>query len=120
MADDALNLCKTKRRDGRAKMHRGTTPTLEIKLTGIDVSKLESIYITLKQYKKQVTKEMQDITVDEISNTLYVPLSQEDTLSLARGYVYVQMRAVTKEGLAVASNIAMKTMEEILKEGVIT
>lgn len=101
-------------------MRRGTTPTLEIKITGIDVTQLESIYITLSQYKKQVTKEIQDITIDELNNTLYVPLSQEDTLSLTRGYVYVQMRAVTKDGLAVASEMQMTTMEEILKEGVIT
>lgn len=99
---------------------RGTTPTLEIKITGIDVLELESIYVTLKQYQKEVTKSTEDITIDEISNTLYAPLSQEDTLLLSRGYVYVQMRAVTKDGLAVASDIAMKTMEEILKEGVIT
>lgn len=101
-------------------MIRGTTPTLEIKITGIEVTELESIYVTLSQYQKQVTKQTEDITAEEISNTLYVPLSQEDTLTLARGYVYVQMRAVTKDGLAVASEIVMKTMEEILKEGVIT
>lgn len=101
-------------------MQRGTTPTLEIKLTGIEVAELESIYITLSQHKKQVTKETQDITIDELNNTLYALLSQEDTLSLARGYVYIQMRAVTKNGLAVASEMQMITMEEILKEGVIT
>lgn len=101
-------------------MIRGTTPTLEIKITGIDVSELESIYITLSQHQKQVTKSTEDITIDEITNTLYAPLSQEDTLTLSRGYVYVQMRAVTKDGLAVASDIKTTTMEEILKEGVIT
>lgn len=101
-------------------MIRGTTPTLEVKITGIEIAELESVYITLKQYQKEVTKSTEDITVDEISNTLYIPLSQEDTLTLSRGYVYVQMRAVTKDGLAVASEIVMKTMEEILKEGVIT
>lgn len=100
-------------------MRRGTTPTLEIKVTGIEVKKLESIYITLSQYKKQVTKSTEDITVDEISNTLYVPLSQEDTLTLTRGYVYIQMRAVTKDGLAVASGIKMVPVEEILKGDVI-
>lgn len=100
-------------------MRRGTTPTLEIKVTGIEVTELESIYITLSQYKKQVTKFTEDITVDEISNTLYVPLLQEDTLSLSRGYVYVQMRAVTKDGLAVASGIKMVPVEEILKGDVI-
>lgn len=101
-------------------MIRGTTPTLEIKITGIEVTELENIYITLKQYQKEVTRSTEDITIDEMSNTLYVPLSQEDTLTLSRGYVYVQMRAVTKDGLAVASDVKMTTMEEILKEGVIT
>lgn len=100
-------------------MRRGTTPTLEIKVTGIEVSELESIYITLSQYKKQVTKETEDITVDELNNSLYVPLLQEDTLSLTRGYVYIQMRAVTKDGLAVASEIKMVPVEEILRGGVI-
>lgn len=101
-------------------MIRGTTPTLEIRITGIEVAKLKSIYTTLSQHQKQVTKTTEDMTIDEITNTLYVPLSQEDTLTLSRGYVYVQMRAVTKDGQAVASEIVMKTMEEILKEGVIT
>lgn len=100
-------------------MRRGTTPTLEIKVTGIEVAELERIYITLSQYQKQVTKTTEDITIDEITNTLYVPLSQEDTLTLSRGYVYVQMRAVTKDGLAVASGIKMVPVEEILKGGVI-
>lgn len=100
-------------------MRRGTTPTLEIKVTGIEVMELESIYVTLSQYKKQVTKSTEDITVDEISNTLYVPLSQEDTLKMTRGYIYIQMRAVTKDGLAVASGIKMVPVEEILKGDVI-
>lgn len=100
-------------------MRRGTTPTLEIKLSGIDVTELESVYITLKQYQKEVTKSTENTTIDEIRNTLYVPLSQEDTLILSRGYVYVQMRAVTKDGLAVASDIKMVPVEEILKGGVI-
>lgn len=100
-------------------MVRGTTPTLEIKITGIEVSELESIYITLSQYKKEVTKSTEEIAIDEISNTLYVPLTQEDTLTLSRGYVYVQMRAVTKEYLAVASGVKMVSVDEILKGGVI-
>lgn len=100
-------------------MIRGTTPTLEIKINGIGVSELQSVYITLSQHKNQVTKSTEDITIDEITNTLYVPLTQEDTLTLSRGYVYVQMRAVTKEYLAVASGIKMVSVDEILKGGVI-
>ena len=100
-------------------MRRGTTPTIEIKVTGIKVSELESIYVTLSQHKNKVTKETEDITIYEAENTLYVTLSQEETLTFFRGYVYVQMRAVTKDGLAIASEIQMISVEEILKEGII-
>lgn len=100
-------------------MRRGTTPTLEIKITGIEVSELKSIYISLNQYKKEVVKSTEDIIVEKASNSLYIPLTQKDTLTLSRGYVYVQMRAVTKDGFAVASGIKMVPVEEILKEGVI-
>lgn len=100
-------------------MTRGTTPTLKIKLSGIAASELKSIYITLRQDKREVTKATPDISTSVQENALYVPLTQEDTLCLGRGYAYAQMRGVTKDGLAVASEIQMIAVEEILKEGMI-
>lgn len=98
-------------------MRRGTTPTLEIKPSGIELSELSTIYITLKQHKKEITKTGDDVKMR--GDTLLVELSQEDTLALDRGYVWIQMRGTTLSGKAVASKIEMLSVEEILKEGVV-
>lgn len=100
-------------------MRRGTTPTLKIKVKGIEVDRLKSIYITIRQGQKEVTKTVDDIGI-EGENLLSVPLAQEDTLIFMSGHVDIQLRAVTDNGVAVASNIKRMPMERILKEGVIT
>lgn len=101
-------------------MIRGTTPTLKLKLNGIETSRLNSVYITLKQGNKEVTKTNADGIIVESESVLSVPLTQEDTLTFSQGYVAVQMRAMTTDNLAIASKTRLVLMDDILKEGVIT
>ena len=101
-------------------MIRGTTPTLKLKLNGIETSRLNSVYITLKQGNKEVTKTNDDGIMEESESVLSVPLTQEDTLTFSQGYVAVQMRAMTTDNLAIASKTRLVLMDDILKEGVIT
>lgn len=101
-------------------MIRGTTPTLKIKLNGIETSRLSSVYITIKQGDNEVTKTYDDGVVAESESVLSVPLTQEDTLTFGRGYVYIQLRAMTDNEVAIASKARLVLMEDILKEGVIT
>lgn len=101
-------------------MRRGTTPTFEITVNGIEVVEMENVYITFKQYKKILTKYMEDITVDESKNALYVTLSQGETLMFSRGYAYMQLKIMTKDGFVTASEMRMEPVEEILEESVIT
>lgn len=100
-------------------MRRGTTPTLKIKIKGIDISRLTSMYITIKQGDREITKENEDISIEE-DGILSVRLSQEDTLTFTKGHVDIQLRAMTDNGVAIASGIQMAFMEQILKEGEIT
>lgn len=100
-------------------MRRGTTPTLKIKVKGIDIKQFSSIYVTFRQGDIEITKTNEDIEI-EPENTLSIWLSQEDTLAFSRGHVDVQIRAVTENKVVVASGIKMLFMEQILKEGVIT
>lgn len=100
-------------------MRRGTTPTLKIKVNGMDIKQFANMYVTFRQGDIEVTKTNEDIGV-ESENTLSIWLSQEDTLAFSRGHVDVQLRAITNSGVVVASGIKMLFMEQILKEGVIT
>lgn len=99
-------------------MRRGTTPTVKIRIRGMPVEELRNIYITFQQGTKEITKENQDITLEE--EYLLVTLSQQETLDLARGSILVQVRAITSTGLAVASPIKSLKMEDILLDRVIT
>lgn len=99
-------------------MYRGTTPTLQVRVTGVDVSELSGIYLTIRQGDAEITKGRDDIIL-ESGNTISARLSQEDTLRFAKGHAWVQLRATTKGGLALASEIKVLPVEEILKDGVI-
>lgn len=100
-------------------MRRGTTPTLKIRVTGVDLSELENIYITIRQGDAEVTKTSGDYQLEVVGDMIYAPLTQEDTLKFRQSCVWVQMRATTKDGLALASNIRMMEMKDVLKDGVI-
>lgn len=101
-------------------MIRGTTPTLKLKLNGIETSRLTSVYVTIKQGEKEVTKTYYDGIIAESESVLSVPLTQEDTLTFRQGYVSIQLRAMTTDGLGIASKTRLVLMDDILKEGVIS
>lgn len=103
-------------------MTRGTTPQIRIKLKNCDVGLLSSIYITFVQAiheKKVLEKAGDEITVDESENMLIVSLTQEETLLFDAVDVKLQIRAVTVNGQAVASEILNLPVNRILKDGVI-
>ena len=98
-------------------MRRGTTPTFKIKIDGIRIDELKSIYVTFKQYNTEITKRKEDVEIEE--NTISVKMSQEETLSFTNGRVNVQIRGLTDMGIAIGSNIYSVQVEDILKDGVI-
>lgn len=97
--------------------HRGTTPTntfnVNVDLRGF------TIYISYAQRGRVVVEKTGDdlyVTEQSIETTL----TQEETLKFRPGEVRVQIRYVTPDGVADASNIIVTTAEEILKDGEIT
>lgn len=99
-------------------MTRGTTPTLKVQINGVDLSRFTSLYLTIRQGKNEVTKELSDMKIED-GNILSVFLWQEDTLQFQRGYAFIQVRGVVDYITAVASNIKIISVDQILKEGVI-
>lgn len=100
-------------------MIRGTTPILNFTLP-FEVSELSEYWITISQrYENiKIDKTSEDCTASGSEITL--ELTQEDTLKLIAGKpVYIQIRALTTEDLAIASNMVTCDVGDILKEGVI-
>ena len=99
-------------------MRRGTTPTLQITVTGLSEIEIQNLYLTLEQQGTVIEKTEADVSID--SEVISATLTQEETLSLtAKMDVAMQLRVLSTNNTAYASNIVTVPVEAILKEGVI-
>ena len=99
-------------------MRQGTTPTIVINVNNIDLTELKSVYITFEQDGYLLRKDMSQIEIED--DEIRITLTQEETLKFKKGIVNVQLRAITQDGLAIASSIATNTVHRILDKEVIT
>ena len=99
-------------------MIRGTTPTLEFTLP-FPSDDLSEAFVTLSQFGKVVIdRTLSQCKCDD--NVLIVKLTQEETLKLNCDIkTEIQLRAKTKTGEALASDIFNVPTGRILKDGVI-
>lgn len=105
-------------------MRRGTTPINTFTLD-LDLSEA-TVFISYEQRGRVVIEKTgEDLSFgsvvhdEDVSYTITVELTQEDTLALVPGKVDIQIRAVYANGSAIASNIVSANAERILKDGVI-
>lgn len=104
-------------------MYRGTTPTLPVRIMGVDATDAK-IFVTIKDRKKKTILTLtsaDDFTpVLEDGNTLCeLELTQAQTLLFEAGECEVQARWVNAEGKANATEKAVFCMKDVLLKGVI-
>ena len=96
---------------------RGTTPTITIESSGLDLTLLDALWITLRQGSREITKELPDLTVT--SDVISFRLTQEETLAFNDTQrIYVQIRYLIGDE-AYKTNVISCEAGMILKEGVI-
>ena len=99
-------------------MRRGTTPTIELNISGVNMSEIVNWYITIAQDDVKLTKTNTDITIE--GTRIEIPLSQAETMMFKQGEAYIQIRAITDKGLRIASVIRkLDDIERILYNEVI-
>lgn len=101
-------------------MYRGTTPKIKIDVvTKLKLQDMKQIWVTISNKMHEHTVELEDLLVISEDKVIYAELSQEDTLQFAAGEIRIQVRMLDNNDRAFASNIVVKQMNEILKDGVI-
>ena len=96
---------------------RGTTPELIIESSGLDLSTLDVLWITLKQGNYELTKELPDLNIS--GDTITFRLTQEETLGFSSTQrIYIQLRYLIGDN-AYKTNVVSCEASMILKEGVI-
>lgn len=100
------------------RMRQGTTPTIQITINDIDLNEMQNIYVVFEQNGYILKKESSDLDVE--GNTISVSLSQEETLNFKEGTCNIQLRMITKGGVAIASPIKTTKVYRVLNKEVIT
>ncbi|MBQ0112358.1 MAG: hypothetical protein KBT03_04430 [Bacteroidales bacterium] len=100
-------------------MRRGTTPILKLTLD-IDLDLLEDIYVTLYQSGIILTKFNDDIEIYLDDKLIKVRLTEKETMSFKPTAVKIQLRATTKSGDSIATDIVTLPMNDILYNEYIT
>ena len=99
-------------------MRQGTTPTIQITINDIDLNEMQNIYVVFEQNGYILKKESSDLDIE--GNTISVSLSQEETLNFKEGTCNIQLRMITKGGVAIASPIKTTKVYRALNKEVIT
>lgn len=99
-------------------MRQGTTPTIQITINDIDLNEMQNIYVVFEQNGYILKKESSDLDIE--GNVISVLLSQEETLNFKEGTCNIQLRMITKGGVAIASPIKTTKVYRVLNKEVIT
>lgn len=99
-------------------MRQGTTPTIQITINDIDLNEMQNIYVVFEQNGYILKKESSDLDIE--GNVISVLLSQEETLNSKEGTCNIQLRMITKGGVAIASPIKTTKVYRVLNKEVIT
>lgn len=82
-----------------AEIIQGTTPCLEVKIPDdIDLEEITALNIDIYQGDLVIDKGLNDVFFDSQTNLMYIPLTEEETLSFSATVANVQMR-YTVEGV---------------------
>lgn len=103
-------------------MYRGTTPTIPIRVKGIDLTGARLFLTFESPTKKQLTLECPgDFTVelDGEDTVGYVELTQEQTLTFSPIDYYVQIRWIDSDGNANTTDVQKINVKDVLLKGVI-
>ena len=100
-------------------MRRGTNPLLTFELP--EAITISALFITFQQNERNVLeKSLSDVTYDEETGIISLPLTQEDTLAFnAQEPLWVQLRLRDNLDNAAASDPFRVDVGEIFKDGVI-
>lgn len=100
-------------------MYQYTTETIIIGIEGIDFADVEEFRVKMRGVKGELLKIVDADDADTEDSTIRVALTQEETASLGKGFMQMQVRVVTTDGDVYASNKEKVKVDSVLDEVVI-
>lgn len=104
-------------------MYRGTTPTIPIRIKGVDLTEAKLFLTFESPGGKQLTLQTPDnftVELDGEDTVGDVTLTQEQTLELSTASHSVQIRWIDEDGIAGATKVQQINVKDVLLKGVIS
>lgn len=107
----------------RKGIYRGTTPSITLNITGVDLSDASvwpTVIVTVKNARStfDLDRDKLAIAKTDAGCTVTFELMQAQTLAISAMFpVYVQLRAKDADGHAIASPMASVEVEDVIKDG---
>lgn len=98
-------------------IRRGTTPTIKLNIEGVRMDDIKRWYVTISQDYTQITKTNEDMEIE--GTLLSIRLTQQETLRFKQSECEIQIRALTPDNTAIASDIQKVNFGRILFNEVI-
>lgn len=101
-------------------MIRGTTPDIVLTINGYNLTD-KTVYVTISKSGRKLTKTNEDLMITYTGGTSSIAfrLTQEETLAMRIGTASVQVRFISADGTALATDIKTLSIEPVLLEEVI-
>lgn len=102
-------------------MYRYTTPSLTLKLEGLDFDEVLLFRVAIEQKNIELLKvvEVSDPGVDAENSTIVVSLTQEETAQFKESPVEIQVRIKLTNGKVLATNKVKRMVSGVLDEVII-
>ena len=101
-------------------MYRGSTPSYNIYISGMQISDLANLQITFTQKRAiKIERSLSDMTIDTEANTASFSLTQEETMDLEVGMVDKQIRVIDTSGQVTLTRIFRERVEPNVREDLI-
>lgn len=104
-------------------IYRGTTPSIKLNVTGVDLSDASvwpTVIVTVENWRStfDVNRDNLAIAKTDSGCSVTFALTQSQTLLMRKlQKTLVQLRAKDADGHAIATEIAFVTVEDIVKDG---
>lgn len=104
-----------------ASIYQYSTPTLPLKITGLDFADVETFRVAMERGSGQLLKIIpaDDPAVDAENNTVNVKLTQEETAAWTTGEITVQVRVVFQNGDVLPTPKATVTLKDVIDKVVV-
>lgn len=98
-------------------MYQYTTPTISCKIEGADLQTADYARISIEGKNGTL---LRIVPVSEfVEDTATLTLSQEDTVTIGKGSVYIQARIHYPDGTVQATNKVLRAVNDVIDEVII-